>query len=263
MKKYFAKLHWFLSSQIGLDLRTFVRSFAGAPYFILGYIKFRRSYKGRITLKPCLHDRFESGGSTNSEYFWQDLLVAQLIFTAGPKRHVDIGSRIDGFIAHLATFRHVEVFDIRPIVTTIPNVSFKQANIMDPASLGSYGSKYCDSLSCLHAIEHFGLGRYGDPIDPNGYKIGLKNMLSLLEKDGEFYLSTPIGKQRVEFDSNYIFDPRNIINIVEENGLKILSLVVMYPDMEIKEVILNKESLNNLAEMEYTLGIFRFKRVLD
>lgn len=44
-----------------------------------------------------------------------------------------------------------------------PSAKFKQADLVRPVE-GMAG--YCDSLSCLHALEHFGLGRYGDPIDP-------------------------------------------------------------------------------------------------
>ncbi len=47
---------------------------------------------------PCLHDWYEEGGTTKSEYFWQDLLVGRMIYAANPARHVDIGSRVDGFV---------------------------------------------------------------------------------------------------------------------------------------------------------------------
>jgi len=79
---------------------------------------------------PCLHDRYEEGGTTKSEYFGQDLLVARWICDAKPQRHVDIGSHIDGFVAHVASFRKIEVFDVRPINTQIPGVVFKQADLM-------------------------------------------------------------------------------------------------------------------------------------
>lgn len=54
------------------------------------------------TQAPCLHDRYEEAGTTESEYFWQDLLVARMIHDAEPQKHVDIGSRVDGFVAHVA-----------------------------------------------------------------------------------------------------------------------------------------------------------------
>jgi hypothetical protein len=64
---------------------------------------------------------------------------------------------------------------------------------------------YCDSLSCLHALEHFGLGRYGDPINYDGYLVGLYNLHSILKKGGKFYLSVPIGPQRIEFNAHRVF----------------------------------------------------------
>lgn len=94
-------------------------------------------------------------------------MVARAIHTAKPVKHVDIGSRVDGFVAHVASFREIEVFDVRPISTAVPGVLFRQADLMDSPSLpaDTEGGGYCDSLSCLHAIEHFGLGRYGDTVD--------------------------------------------------------------------------------------------------
>lgn len=84
------------------------------------------------------------------------------------------------------------MFDVRPITTHIPGVVFKQADLMSCDSVPNFNG-YCDSLSCLHAIEHFGLGGYGDPIDPNGHERGTANMAALLKPGGIFYLSAPIG----------------------------------------------------------------------
>ena len=65
--------------------------------------------------------------------------------------------------------------------------------------------QYCDSLSCLHVIEHFGLGRYGDPVTYDGYILGLNNLYKILKKGGKFYFSVPIGPQRIEFDAHRVF----------------------------------------------------------
>jgi len=58
-----------------------------------------------------LTDRFDPGGDASGHYFHQDLIVARRIFERDPRKHVDVGSRIDGFVAHLAVFRQVEVID--------------------------------------------------------------------------------------------------------------------------------------------------------
>lgn len=100
---------------------------------------------------PCLHDRYEEGGATKREYFWQELLVARAIYAAKPVTHVDIGSRVDSIVAHVASFREIEVMDVRPSTTAIPGIGFRQLDLMDSATLPiaplGGGGGYCDSLS--------------------------------------------------------------------------------------------------------------------
>lgn len=254
------KLHWFLSSQFGIDPLRLLRSVRGLPAFFTSWREFRKGYTGRLAWMPCLHDRYEEGGTTKSEYFWQDLRVARWIFDANPNRHVDIGSRVDGFVAHVASFREIEVFDVRPITTVIPGIVFKQADLMRRESLPGAGKGYCDSLSCLHAIEHFGLGRYGDPINPEGYQRGIENMVTLLAPGGIFYLATPIGQQRVEFNANWIFDPRNIIQLVEGQGMQLKKLLA-FGAGELREIPLDAAELGKLAAENYNLGIFVFHKI--
>ena len=126
---------------------------------------------GAVThLFPILNEYKEQAGTATGHYFHQDLLVASLIHEVNPKRHIDVGSRIDGFVAHVAAFRTIEVLDFRPLISCgHKQIKFMQADLM---SLGSHLFEITDSLSCLHALEHFGLGRYGDPINPNGHLIG-------------------------------------------------------------------------------------------
>ena len=81
------KLYWFLSSQFGIDPRRFLQSLRGIPRFLRDWRLFRKGYSGKLTLMPCLHDWYEEGGATKSEYFWQDLLVARWIFEAKPEKH--------------------------------------------------------------------------------------------------------------------------------------------------------------------------------
>jgi SAM-dependent methyltransferase len=258
VKTKLIKIHWLFSSQLGIDPYRFWLSVKGIPAFFADWLCFRKNYSGTMDFMPCLHDRYEEGGSTKSEYFWQDLLVARWIFEAKPHRHVDVGSRVDGFVAHLASYREIEVFDVRPISTRIPGVVFKQADLMQKHNFNSGEDGYCDSISCLHAIEHFGLGRYGDPIDPFGYERGIENMAKLLKPRGYFYLSTPIGKERVEFNANRVFDPRTIICCAEKNGLKIKSITVVSGGGEPVDVPLASDAFDELAVGRYNLGIFVF-----
>lgn len=212
---------------------------------------------------PCLYDRHEEGGATKSEYFWQDLLVARLIHEAKPIRHVDVGSRVDGFVAHVASFREIEVFDVRLITTVVPGVIFRQADLMQPPAIpGVAEDGCCDSLSCLHALEHFGLGRYGDPINAKGYRSGIANMAKLLKAGGTFYLSTPIGQERVEFNANWVFAPRTILECAIATGLVLQKLIVITAKDGPYESPINDAVLAELAQQPYKLGVFIFIKVL-
>jgi hypothetical protein len=116
---------------------------------------------------PILYDYYDQAGNAHGHYFHQDLLVARLIHEANPSRHIDVGSRIDGFIAHVAAFRPIEIMDVRPLKETgHVNIRFLQADLMKE---GHTPAEIADSVSCLHALEHFGLGRYTDPIMPDGH----------------------------------------------------------------------------------------------
>jgi hypothetical protein len=250
------RIHWILSEQFGIDLLKLLHSILGLPRFIRDLYRFRSSnYTGKLKLVPCLRDWNEEGGAVTSEYFWQDLLVARKIFSANPDKHVDIGSRVDGFVAHVASFREIEVLDIRPISPLIPGVIFKQADLMHPAP---DTHNYCDSLSCLHALEHFGLGRYGDPIDPKGYESGLRNMIDILCSGGIFYLSVPVGIERVEFNANRVFNPNTIVNIAQDIGLTLHSFSLFTADSGLVEIDINNEELLAISKIHYGLGIFSF-----
>jgi hypothetical protein len=117
---------------------------------------------------------------------------------------------------------------------------------------------YCDSLSCLHALEHFGLGRYGDPIDPLGYIVGLKNMIKIVRSGGLFYLSVPIGTERVEFNAHRVFDPRSLARLAEANNLLLKEFT--WIDMN-RSIIQSKNiemDMDTLSKQHYALGIFTF-----
>jgi hypothetical protein len=261
MSNALIKLNWLLSSQFGIDPRSFFKSFVALPRFLRDWSRFRSAYSGRMTVVPCLHDWDTKGDPTNSEYFWQDLLVARWIFDAKPSRHVDVGSRVDGFVAHVASFRQIEMFDVRRVSAQVPGVTFRQADLMKPVEGGAVGDGYCDSLSCLHAIEHFGLGRYGDPLDPLGHEHGLANMARLLAPGGRFYLSTPIGRERVEFNANRVFDPRTIVRCAQTNALRLQELTIVTPGGRVTKAELSEQSLLQLAGADYNLGIFVFEKL--
>jgi hypothetical protein len=162
-------------------------------------------------LFPILYDYADQAGSAHGHYFHQDLLVASLIHAATPTRHIDVGSRVDGFVAHVAAFRPIEIMDVRPLQSTgHQNILFLQADLMQEKNAPT---EIADSVSCLHAIEHFGLGRYTDPIVPDGHLRGFVNLLRMLKPGGTLYISFPIGTHtHVCFNAHRVFEPKEILS---------------------------------------------------
>lgn len=161
-------------------------------------------------MQPILCDYADQAGSASGHYFHQDLLVASMICQAKPERHIDVGSRVDGFVAHVAAFRPIEIMDVRPLRDTgHGNILFLQADLMHETNAPA---GITDSVSCLHTIEHFGLGRYTDPLMPDGHRRGFLNLLRMLKPGGTLYISFPIAaKTQVCFNAHRIFAPREIL----------------------------------------------------
>lgn len=199
-----------LATALGFDPRKTYRFFRGLPNFyhqrrtLMDMLKSVDGDDFPITaLYPVIGEDVQNAGEVSGHYFQQDLYVAQKVFSRSPNKHIDVGSRIDGFVAHVASFRPITVFDIRPLAIDMPNIEFRQIDIMKAWELEP---EITDSLSCLHALEHLGLGRYGDPLDPRGWEEGLKSLWKLLVKGGTLYLSVPTGEhQRIEFNAHRVF----------------------------------------------------------
>ena len=254
LKRCYRLWHWTLTVQFGIRPQTAFRALAAFPVYIRDLLEFRRKYDGALQFMPCLHDRRESGGNASSEYFVQDLSVAKRIFDRNPVRHVDVGSRVDGFVAHVACFRTIEVLDIRPTASSISGIVFTQADLMD---VDKCPTDYCDSLSCLHALEHFGLGRYGDTVDPSGWRSGVAGLSRLLKPDGRLYLSTPVGEEMVMFNAHRVFSPTKLVAAAESCGL-VLDHLSWVGQGRIESSADVRKDLDALGSGDYTLTIFEF-----
>ncbi|MGZ3592636.1 MAG: DUF268 domain-containing protein [Syntrophales bacterium] len=236
----------------------------GIPSFLKDYREIRRQAKqsGMVfpfgKLYPCIEDKDQKSGIASGHYFHQDLLIASKLYINKPVKHVDIGSRIDGFVAHVASFREIEVFDIRELTAAIQNVNFRRLDIMDRdfALID-----YCDSVSCLHALEHFGLGRYGDKVDYNGHLLGWENIYKMLKKGGKCYFSVPIGVQRIEFNAHRVFSLAYVMNNMIGSRYKVDSFSYVNDKGDlVKDAVLDEISLKSNFSLNYGCGIFELSK---
>lgn len=202
-------------------------------------------------IHPMLADYDASAGTAGGHYFHQDLWAAQRVYSAKPARHVDVGSRIDGFVAHVLTFMPVEVVDIRPLSSHVPGLQFIRG---DMCRLDGFDAGSVISLSCLHAVEHAGLGRYGDPVAPRAWAAALAELARVLAPGGRFYLGTPIGRQRLHFNSERVFSPRTILGALP--GLTLVSFSAVNDAGD----FVAAADLDGFASADYSCGLFELTK---
>ena len=202
-----------------LKTASFATGIGRYIFQLIRYIKNSKKTSNRPLLKisPILSDYRKEAGDSNSLYFLQDLACSQYILKNNYERHIDIGSRLDGFVGQICASRPLEVMDIRPSKSKINNISFTQADILNvnPDLIERY-----DLVTSLHALEHVGLGRYGDPIDAKGFIKGLKNSRLLAKTSGEILISIPVAsipRDITEFNAQRVFSSKTILKTLRHS----------------------------------------------
>lgn len=251
-------LPWRIATAFVDDPRRIARAVRGLPPFLRD-LRMYRARQGGIPsslsirlrdLYPRLGDRFEQAAAVPVHYFHQDLWAARRIREAAPVEHIDIGSRIDGFVGHLLAFRDVTVMDLRPLDRIDPALHFVRADI---TSLPQEDRSLA-SVSSLHVIEHVGLGRYGDLIDPNGCFTAMRELQRVLAPGGRLYFSVPVGRERVEFNAHRVFAPRTILETFDELTLTEFSAVA-------DDGLVEHVDPDMFERAQYACGLFIFERI--
>jgi len=197
---------------------------------------------------PCLFER-TTNTPFDAHYFYQDLWAFKRIQQGAPSFHVDVGSR--AILAGMLTaITQVFFVDIRPLLATLDNFLSIPGSILAMP----FNDNSIPSLSCLHVAEHIGLGRYGDPLDPEGTKKAIRELARVLAPGGNLYFSLPVGKCRVCFNAHRIHSPRQILDYFHD--LKLLQF------SGIDDGGLFRQGINpaDLANSNYACGLFHFTK---
>jgi SAM-dependent methyltransferase len=197
---------------------------------------------------PQLSDRL-STSSFDRHYFYQDVWAAQRIAELHPEQHVDIGSRVD-YVGFLTSITQVTFVDIRPLEAEVEGLRSVAGSILAlPFADGSL-----PSVSCLHVAEHIGLGRYGDPLDPDGTRKAATELQRVLAPAGQLLFSGPVGRPRVSFNAHRIHSPQQVLEMFP------LLELVEFSGVDDQGVFRRHRALDELAGARYACGMFRFTR---
>jgi hypothetical protein len=197
---------------------------------------------------PQLFDATETT-AYDPHYFYQAVWAMAGIAQGKSKAHVDVGSDVR-FVGMLTTHLPVIFVDIRPLNTDLLPLTCVSGSILSlPFNEGSV-----ESLSCLHVVEHVGLGRYGDPLNPFGTRQACAELARVLAPSGNLYFSTPVGHPRVCFNAHRIHSSQQILDYFP--GLEL----VEFSGVDDRGRFCRKIDLDDLADAYYACGLFRFTK---
>lgn len=202
---------------------------------------------------PCLFDK-KSVTAIDTHYFYQAIWAFKDIVSCRVRKHVDIGSDVR-FVGMLTPLVHVTFIDIRPMNISLENFSCERGSILSIP----FKNHSVLSLSSLHVIEHIGLGRYGDPLDPKGPEKACQELQRVLAPGGRLYVSVPIGRSRVQFNGQRVFEISEILSFFSQLKLIDFSGIDSYGNFR-KSVNPVQFNIGDKGGLDFGLGMFCFKR---
>jgi hypothetical protein len=241
--------------QLGKDvLIRFPKKIIRFFEFLSELFHFRKNNDRRFSVSvrdvyPCLTDKLKQT-PFDHHYTYHPAWAARILAKTKPEIHVDFSS-ILSFGSIVSAFIPVKFYDYRPADLRLSNWESGFADLTNlPLESNSHSS-----ISCMHTVEHIGLGRYGDPLDPEGDLKAISELKRIVMPGGDLLFVVPVGKSRIEFNAHRIYSYEQIIHYFSPFQLVDFSLI---PD---EGGLINNADPALVAKQHYGAGCFWFKKI--
>lgn len=226
------------------------------PREIFGYLmdlrKFSRQSSWEIEAQPILFQK-NAPSSFDAHYAYQAYWAMKNIRRSGACSHVDFSSNIP-FVVALSSVVPVIYYELNPPKNlSTPGLHAMRADLLDlPMASASL-----ESISCLHVLEHVGLGRYGDKVDAGGFDRAAREIVRVAKPGANVFISVPVGRERVCFNAHRVFNPKSVLYTF--HGLDLHQFSTVTDDGQYFERV----GTGMVSKEEYALGLFWFKKPLE
>ena len=227
-------------------------------YNFPGYIKDMTSYLLKrnkrfpislLHLSICLEDR-TTNTSFEPHYIYHPAWAMRIIAKNNPTKHIDISSTLT-FCSTLSAFIPVEFYDYRPAKLNLSGLKSLHGDLMHLP----FEDNSVESISCMHTIEHVGLGRYGDPIDTDGDIKAIEELRRVTKVGGTLIFVTPVGKPVLEFNAHRIYSYDQVMSYF--NGFELMDFSLVPDDFKERGLISNS-SKEEADKQNWGCGCFWF-----
>jgi len=199
----------------------------------------------------CLKDK-KVQHDVEPHYTYHPAWAARVVAKINPEIHIDISSHLS-FCTIVSAFVPVKFYEYRKTNLTLDNLTSESADLLHLP----FENESIQSISCMHVIEHIGLGRYGDTLDPDGDLKAIAELKRVLAIGGSLLLVVPIGKPAIFFNAHRIYSYEQVMSYFEELDLEEFSLIT--EDNEKGGLL--RHATGEMADQEiYGCGCFWFKK---
>ena len=228
-------------------------------HFIVDFVRFKKMTalsRRRVPLfwkdrYPCLDDKTKTT-CFDRHYIYHPAWAARILAQIKPEFHVDISSSLY-FCTLVSAFIPVRFYDYRLADLRLSNLSSAAADL----TALPFADRSVFSLSCMHVVEHIGLGRYGDPLDPDGDMKAIAELKRVLAIGGDLLFVVPVGKPRLMFNAHRIYSYEQVVNYFSEFKLQEFALI---PDEQNIGGLMYKATKDMVDAQTYGCGCFWFRR---
>ena len=193
--------------------------------FVGEYNRFKKLSDNRFSVSlpdvyPCLADKTKTT-PFDQHYVYHPAWAARKVKAINPEKHIDISSTLY-FCSLLSTFIPVEFYDYRPAKLTLDNLESREGDLLNLP----FETNSVHSISCMHTIEHVGLGRYGDPIDYDGDLKAIKELKRVTAVGGNILFVVPLGASpRIFFNAHRIYTKDQVVDLFSDFKLQEFALI--------------------------------------
>lgn len=224
-----------------------------SPFVLKDFISYKKLDKQKrfiykaTDFYPQIKDK-TIATSFDRHYVYHTSWAARKVKEINPNKHIDISSSLY-FSGIVSAFIPVDFYDYRPANLILSNLKSLPGNLYRLP----FESNSIESLSCMHTIEHVGLGRYGDPIDPEGDLKAINELKQVVKTGGSLLFVVPVGKPKIEFNAHRIYSYEQIKTYFEDFEIKEFSLI---PENENDGGIIINADPNLVKKEKYACGCF-------
>jgi hypothetical protein len=200
---------------------------------------------------PCLNDK-TADTPFDTHYVFHLAWAARILAQTKPIEHIDISSSLH-FPTIVSAFIPIKFYDYRPADLKLDRLSSEHADLNQLP----FADNSVPSISCMHTIEHVGLGRYGDTIDFDGDLKSINELKRVTASKGDLLFVVPVGNPRILFNAHRIYSYEQIMEYFK--GFTLMEFALIKDDKNGIGLIRNANP-ELVKEQQYGCGCFWFKK---